>query len=308
MKNFRSIGLMLVFVASLLVGCTSDNVMTGSSQVENQEVVFNLFEHSISGLETRGDGSENKALADCGLFSELELALVPKGGTMESAYYFRQDDSMDSFGQMKLQVPAGTYQLVIVAANTPKPINTKNRIDIKSLTEVDFPNNQVSDMAYCYQEVTVASTTGKTQTIDCVLKRAVACVCLETTDKVLANQKTFSISISGNCGNVFNPSTGHCLATAPINKVADVSKLTGKGLTLDIYVLLGEDDVSDVSLSTTATDTDGKEIKSTSFQNVHLVAGKRTTYKGPFFSYTNKVSVSVTEADITDSGFSKVFE
>lgn len=299
---------MLVFVASLLVGCTSDNVMTGSSQVENQEVVFNLFEHSISGLETRGDGSENKALADCGLFSELELALVPKGGTMESAYYFRQDDSMDSFGQMKLQVPAGTYQLVIVAANTPKPINTKNRIDIKSLTEVDFPNNQVSDMAYCYQEVTIASTTGKTQTIDCVLKRAVACVCLETTDKVLANQKTFSISISGNCGNVFNPSTGHCLATAPINKVADVSKLTGKGLTLDIYVLLGEDDVSDVSLSTTATDTDGKEIKSTSFQNVHLVAGKRTTYKGPFFSYTNKFSVSITEADITDSGFSKVFE
>lgn len=308
MKNFRSIGLMLVFVASLLVGCTSDNVMTGSSQVENQEVVFNLFEHSISGLETRGDGSENKALADCGLFSELELALVPKGGTMESAYYFRQDDSMEGFGQMKLQVPAGTYQLVIVAANTPKPINTKNRIDIKSLTEVDFPNNQVSDMAYCCQEVTVASTTGKTQTIDCVLKRAVACVCLETTDKVLANQKTFSISISGNCGNVFNPSTGHCLATAPINKVADVSKLTGKGLTLDIYVLLGEDDVSDVSLSTTATDTDGKEIKSTSFQNVHLVTGKRTTYKGPFFSYTNKVSVSVTEADITDSGFSKVFE
>lgn len=308
MKNFRSIGLMLVFVASLLVGCTSDNVMTGSSQVENQEVVFNLFEHSISGLETRGDGSENKALADCGLFSELELALVPKGGTMESAYYFRQDDSMEGFGQMKLRLPTGTYQLVIVAANTPKPINTKNRINIKSLTEVDFPNNQVSDMAYCCQEVTVASKTGKTQTIDCVLKRAVACVCLETTDKVLANQKTFSISISGNCGNVFNPSTGHCLATAPVNKVADVSKLTGKGLTLDIYVLLGEDDVSDVSLSTTATDTDGKEIKSTSFQNVHLVAGKRTTYKGPFFSYTNKVSVSVTEADITDSGFSKVFE
>lgn len=308
MKRFRSIGLMLVFVASLLVGCTSDNVMTGSSQVENQEVVFNLFEHSISGLETRGDESGNKALADCGLFSELELAMVPKGGTMKSAYYFRQDDSMEGFGQMKLQVPAGTYQLVIVAANTPKPINTKNRIDIKSLTEVDFPNNQVSDMAYCYQEVTVASTTGKTQTIDCVLKRAVACVCLETTDKVLANQKTFSISISGNCGNVFNPSTGHCLATASVNKVADVSKLTGKGLTLDIYVLLGEDDVSDVSLSTTATATDDKVIKSTSFQNVHLVAGKRTTYKGPFFSYTNKFSVSITEANITDSGFSKVFE
>lgn len=308
MKNFRSIGLMLVFVASLLVGCTSDNVMTGSSQVENQEVVFNLFEHSISGLETRGDESGNKALADCGLFSELELALVPKGGTMESAYCIRQDDSMEGFGQMKLQVPAGTYQLVIVAANTPKPINTKNRINIKSLTEVDFPNNQVSDMAYCYQEVIVASTTGNTQTIDCVLKRAVACVCLETTDKVLANQKTFSISISGNLGNVFNPSTGHCLAKAPVNKVADVSKLTGKGLTLDIYVLLGEDDVSDVSLSTTATATDDKVIKSTSFQDVHLVTGKRTTYKGPFFSYTNKFSVSITEADITDSGFSKVFE
>lgn len=307
MKNFRSIGLMLVFVASLLASCTSDNVMTGSSQVENQEVVFNLFEHSISGLETRGDESGNKALADCGLFSELELALVPKGGTMKSAYYFRQDDSMEGFGQMKLLLPTGTYQLVIVAANTPKPINTKNRINIKSLTEVDFPNNQVSDMAYCCQEVTVAST-GTTQTIDCVLKRAVACVTLETTDRVLDNLKSFSIDISGNLGNVFNPSTGHCLATAPIDKVVNVSKLAGKGLTLDIYVLLGEDEVSDVSLSTTATATDGKKIKSTSFQKVHLVTGKRTTYKGPFFSYTNKFSVSVTEADITDSGFSKVFE
>ena len=71
MKNLKSIGLMLVFVASLLVGCTSDNVMTGSSQVENQEVVFNLFEHSISDIETRVDGSGNKTLADCGLFSEL---------------------------------------------------------------------------------------------------------------------------------------------------------------------------------------------------------------------------------------------
>ena len=107
MKNFRSIGLMLVFVASLLVGCTSDNVMTGSSQVENQEVVFNLFEHSISDIETRGDGSGNKALADCGLFSELEVALIPDGGTMESAYVVRQDDAMDNFGQVKMVCSRG---------------------------------------------------------------------------------------------------------------------------------------------------------------------------------------------------------
>ena len=43
MKNFKCIGLMLVFVASLLVSCTSDNVMTSSSQVTNHEVVFSLI-------------------------------------------------------------------------------------------------------------------------------------------------------------------------------------------------------------------------------------------------------------------------
>ena len=306
MKNFRSIGLMLVFVASLLVSCTSDNVMTGSSQVENQEVVFNLFEHSISDIETRGDGSGNKALADCGLFSELEVALIPDGGTMESAYVVRQDDAMDNFGQVKMYVPEGTYHLIIVAANTPKPIG-KSRVEIKSVTEVVFPNNSVPDMAYCYKDITIASS-GKSRSFDCVLKRAVAAFKIQTTDKITENLKNFSIKMSGNCGNVLNPSTGHCSSKAAVNKVFDLAKSVGKALGLTFYVIPGEDEVEDVSVTVDVVDKNDKVIKSNSFSNVHLVTGKRTTYTGPFCSYTTGFSINVGETDITDSGYGKEFE
>lgn len=306
MKNFRSIGLMLVFVASLLVGCTSDNVMTGSSQVEKQEVVFNLFEHSISDIETRGDGSGNKTLADCGLFSELEVALIPDGGTMESAYVVRQDDAMDNFGQVKMYVPEGTYHLIIVAANTPKPIG-KSRVEIKSVTEVVFPNNSVPDMAYCYKDITIASS-GKSRSFDCVLKRAVAAFKIQTTDKITENLKNFSIKMSGNCGNVLNPSTGHCSSKAAVNKVFDLAKYVGKSLGLTFYVIPGEDEVEDVSVTVDVIDKNDKVIKSNSFSNVHLVTGKRTTYTGPFCSYTTGFSINVGEADITDSGYGKEFE
>ena len=306
MKNFRSIGLMLVFVASLLVGCTSDNVMTGSSQVENQEVVFNLFEHSISDIETRVDGSGNKALADCGLFSELEVALIPDGGTMESAYVVRQDDAMDNFGQVKIYVPEGKYHLIIVAANTPKPIG-KSRVEIKSVTEVVFPNNSVPDMAYCYKDITIASS-GKSRSFDCVLKRAVAAFKIQTTDKITENLKNFSIKMSGNCGNVLNPSTGHCASKAAVDKVFDLAKYVGKSLGLTFYVIPGEDEVEDVSVTVDVIDKNDKVIKSNSFSNVHLVTGKRTTYTGPFCSYTTGFSINVGETDITDSGYGKEFE
>ena len=306
MKNFRSIGLMLVFVASLLVGCTSDNVMTGSSQVENQEVVFNLFEHSISDIETRVDGSGNKALADCGLFSELEVALIPDGGTMESAYVVRQDDAMDNFGQVKMYVPEGKYHLIIVAANTPKPIG-KSRVEIKSVTEVVFPNNSVPDMAYCYKDITIASS-DKSRSFDCVLKRAVAAFKIQTTDKITENLKNFSIKMSGNCGNVLNPSTGHCASKAAVDKVFDLAKYVGKSLGLTFYVIPGEDEVEDVSVTVDVIDKNDKVIKSNSFSNVHLVTGKRTTYTGPFCSYTTGFSINVGETDITDSGYGKEFE
>lgn len=306
MKNFRSIGLMLVFVASLLVGCTSDNVMTGSSQVENQEVVFNLFEHSISDIGTRGDGSGNKALADCGLFSELEVALIPDGGTMKSEYVVRQDDAMDNFGQVKMYVPEGTYHLIVVAANTPKPIG-KSRVEIKSVTEVVFPNNSVPDMAYCYKDITIASS-GKSHSFDCVLKRAVAAFKIQTTDKITENLKNFSIKMSGNCGNVLNPSTGHCSSKAAVNKDFDLAKYVGKALGLTFYVIPGEDEVEDVSVTVDVFDKNDKVIKSNSFSNVHLVTGKRTTYTGPFSSYTTGFSINVGEADIVDSGYGKEFE
>lgn len=307
MKNFKCIGLMLVFVASLLVSCTSDNVMTSSSQVTNHEVVFSLYEQSISSLDTRAETSGNKTLAECKLFTELEVALIPADGSSKTMLVARQDDSMSTFGKVKMQIPNGTYHLVIIAANTDKPISSDKRIDIKSATEVTFPNNKVTDMAYCYKDITISST-DNTKVVECVLKRAVAAVKLLPTDKTPDDLKTFNVKMSGNIGTKFNPSKGCCTETCEINRVVDVTKIKYEIKEYNLFVVPGAEDVTDAKLETQALNTNGEVLKANSFTGVHLVMGKRTTYKGPFYTFANGFSIYMSDGEIGDSNFGVTFE
>ena len=306
MKIFKCIGLMLVFVASLLVSCTSDNVMTSSSQVTNHEVVFSLYEQSISSLDTRAETSGNKTLAECKLFTELEVALIPADGKSKTMLVARQDDSMSTFGKVKMQIPNGTYHLVIIAANTDKPIGDK-RIDIKSATEVTFPNDKVTDMAYCYKEITISST-DNTKVVECALKRAIAAVKLLPTDKTPDDLKTFTVKISGNVGTKFNPSEGCCTETCEINRVVDVTKYNFEIKEYNLFVVPGVEDVTDAKLETQALNNNGKVLKENCFTDVHLVMGKRTTYKGPFYTFANGFSIYMTDGEMGDSDFGVTFE
>ena len=57
----------------------------------------------------------------------------------------------------------------------------------------------------------------------------------------------------------------------------------------------------------TAKDKEEKVIKTVSFDNVHLVIGKKTTYTGPIFTYPNNMSFTVNQPEIPASGYDKEF-
>lgn len=315
MKNVFTSGMILFLAMTTMVSCTQENVMLETTpQVKNQEVRFCFFESSIVPIgqdeesnlaRTRADGSE-QSLKDAKLYTDLEVCLIPKGDETTAGYTVRQENLDDKFGNVSLQVPAGEYTLVAVAAKTD--LLQEERIEVKSRYEMTFANNIVRDMAYTLQDIKVESGS-KAVTQNVSLKRAVSCFELCATDIMPLTTKTQEITVSGSCGTVFNPSTGFCKEKATItrNFSFEAKEHQKSGFHYTLYTLLTDKDVTDIHITATAKDKEEKVIKTISFDNVHLVIGKKTTYTGPIFTYSNNMSFTVNQPEIPASGYDKKF-
>lgn len=315
MKNVFTSGMILFLAMTTTVSCTQENVMLETTpQVKNQEVRFCFFEKSIVPIgqdeesnlaRTRADGSE-KSLKDAKLYTDLQVCLIPKGDETTAGYTVRQENWDDKFGNVSLQVPAGEYTLIAVAAKTD--LQQEERIEVKSRYEMTFANNIVRDMAYTLQDIKVESGS-KAVTQNVSLKRAVSCFKLQATDIMPLTTKTQEITISGSCGTVFNPSTGFCKEKATItrNFSFEAKEHQKTGFYYILYTLLTDKDVTDIHITATAKDKEEKVIKTISFDNVHLVIGKKTTYTGPIFTYPSNMSFTVNQPEIPASGYDKKF-
>lgn len=324
MKKYFTKSLWLIIAALLVVSCSKeDGVMDSSSRSDKLEVSFNFFEKSISEIEsragtadvaqaafpwiTRADTDGKKNLSECKQITELEVALFPED--KDTMYLVTQFSTDKNFGQVKLYVPRGKYKMVAIAAATDNP-SKDNKVSIKSQTKVVFPNNEVTDMFYTYQDIVVKDREER-QNYDCILKRGVTVLQLDSRSEVRPDYiKSFKCTITGNCGNVFNPSTGYCLEKTTLTKTYDISgdRFKAKRFLFTIYFFLGADDVTDITLATQSTDTEDKVAKDLSFKNVHMVKGKMTIYKGPFLSTHSAVSFTIDSPTIPDSGFGTEFE
>lgn len=315
MKNVFTSGMILFLAMTTTVSCTQENVMLETTpQVKNQEVRFCFFESSIVPIgqdeesnlaRTRADGSK-QSLKDAKLYTDLQVCLIPKGDETTAGYTVRQENWDDKFGNVSLQVPAGEYTLVAVAAKTD--LQQEERIEVKSRYEMTFANNIVRDMAYTLQDIKVESGS-KAVTQNVSLKRAVSCFELQATDIMPLTSKTQEITISGSCGTVFNPSTGFCKEKATITRnFSLVAKAhQERSIHSTLYTLLTDKDVTDIHITATAKDKEEKVIKTVSFDNVHLVIGKKTTYTGPIFTYPNNMSFTINQPEIPASGYDKKF-
>lgn len=324
MKKYFTKSLWLIIAALLVVSCSKeDGVMDSSSRSDKLEVSFNFFEKSVSEIKsragtadvaqaaspwiTRADTDGKKNLSDCKQITELEVALFPED--RDTMYLVTQFSTDKNFGQVKLYVPRGNYKMVAIAAATDNP-SKDNKVSIKSKTEVVFPKNEATDMFYTYQDIAVKDREER-QNYDCILKRGVTVLQLDSRSEVRPDYiKSFKCTITGNCGNVFNPSTGYCLEKTTLTKTYDISgdRFKAKRFLFTIYFFLGADDVTDITLATQSTDTEDKVAKDLSFKNVHMVKGKMTIYKGPFLSTHSAVSFTIDSPTIPDSGFSTEFE
>ncbi len=308
MNKTYSMGLMLVSTVAMLSSCASDNVISESLPVATHEVSISCFQKEMTDLgvlETRADNPAS--LKDTKTFTELEVALIPVDAAEEdSGYVVRQDSAMSDFGKVKLEVPEGTYHMVVVAANTKD--FSAGRVTIHSSTKVTFPNDTPSDMVYAYKQITVEANKSN-QAYDAALTRGVSAFKLQAIDFAPLNIASEKVTITGNCGRAFNPVTGRCVTTDGVsrNPSFDPSKYTNKKVNVQLYTFLVDDDVSNLTVDAEAIDKDGKVVRSLHFDDVHLVKGKLTIYKGSVFTTNNTADFTVETPTMEESSYSKEF-
>lgn len=300
----------MAFAAIMMISCSQENVVSESNpQVTNHQVSISLFDQDTGyiGYETRAD--VNRTLKSSKIFSELEVALIPIDNETDSGYVIRQDSIDKKFGTVELAVPAGDYHMVAIAAATRTP--HKERITIKSSTEVRFPEDKVIDMVYAYKDITVTnSSSTEKQSFAASLVRAVTCFQLSSTDYPPSNLAYEEIVMQGSCGYVFNPSTGKCKEEASIYRKFSIDPVLYKNKTLifKIYAIPSGDNLSNVKVKAVAKDANDNVIRSCNFDDVTLEIGKYTRYSGPVFTNNNPASFTVSSPDWEESSeYSKDF-
>lgn len=316
MKKTLSIGLMLVVAATLMISCSQDNVMTEASQVANHRVSISFFEKSIGNIGEQAEdmfaskssqsrADDSKPTQTEKKFSELEVSLIRLEDASNQKIDILQTSDMKNFGRVDLDVEAGNYRLIAVAALSTLPL--KKPISIVSESEIKFPSD-ISDMVYAYKEITVREDQSS-QTFQAEMTRGVSSFVLQSKEYTPVEAACMEITIKGNCGNVFNPSTGKCKEKADVARKIEFNgeEYKSKKLNFTINVFMGEDDISDFKVDAIAKDKDNNILKSLHFENVHLVKGKQTTYSGNIFSKNTSLDLDVTIPEINDSGYSVEF-
>lgn len=218
----------------------------------------------------------------------------------------RQDSAQADFGKVKLEVPPGTYTMVVVAANTKD--FSAGRVTIHSSTNVTFPNDTPSDMVYACKEITVAANTSN-QSFDATLTRGVSAFILNSTDCPTLKSTIQDITITGDCGTAFNPTTGKCVTTNGAHRYItyDPKLYQSKTIKFMLYTFLNGDDISTFQVDAKSSDKDGNVLRSLHFDDVHLVKGKMTIYKGKVFTTNNTADFTVDIPAMEESDYSKEF-
>lgn len=168
----------------------------------------------------------------------FDLESAPKGGvsdycSMISCAIFldgkkvktiTQEVTDDNFGRLDFRLPAGKYQLVVIAHNG------QQHCTISSLEKVTF-NGKCSDTFYRIDTLDCVSDT----VCPLVLRRAVAKIRLVTTDPVPSGVKTMRFYYYGG-SSTFNPTTGYGSVNSRQTEYREVSStMVGHAASFEVY-------------------------------------------------------------------------
>lgn len=298
-KTYKPI--LWILTCITLLGCSSESITSSLPTDNEQEVGMNTIKEATISLSVSPNAftmdiesidaktRASQPLSD--YFQQLDIAFFSTTNP-EMVYRSSQNTSTDgqTFGNISMKLPIGSYKLVAIASKGTQPVQ------INSITEAIFPDNKPSDNASYCDDITLKQG-NNTQTIE--LKRVVSVFRLLPTDKRPSNFKFIEATITGNCSNVLDPSTGlaNTSAAQGVKRTIDISSYEPTpSSALAFYCFLGsKSEKVDVAISL-KDGPEGNELKALSFKDVPLQPNYRTTYKGTLFSVNQDINLTLSDA------------
>lgn len=286
----------------LMTGCTKSEFLTPSEDMsEKQDVSLSFFETSIAGFDdnasratTRADVSE--------IYNRLDVAFIPENKPYngKDSIYHRNAENGEDINSLHVALPIGKYQLVAIASKAPDAMN------IKSETDVEYPDGVITDMASYYKKIEVRKDA---PTEVCAMNRAIATfnfVCKDKYDSKKYNKIIFELS--GNCGTTYDATDFTSDDANGYTRTFDFPvphpKLIGNFRVNALLCSAKEE----IDITVKIFKSDGSIYKTYRFPGVTLERGKVTTYTGTVFAEEGDLDFTVSDPiTMPDSDYGKEY-
>lgn len=284
---------------SLLVSCGNDVTSVDMPASQEKLVSFSFFSSEIDSLSK---ASATSRADPSGVFNFLRVTFFDaSSNTIVKDILQVPNTEGETFGTFKIRLPYGSYKMVAIANNGSAKAN------MESPQKVTFANNTAVKTQYAVCDVTVNQESSTT--INSQMAWGNTSFLLKNTDDAKESTPTVGkvvITISGKCGNEFNPQTGYAIDQEGITRTYPNTNTHIPSV--NAYAFLASDEEK-VSVTCEFYDKDvTKAIRTLKFDNVVLKKGYVTTYTGPFLTKNNDVTIQFASTTMPSSGADETFE
>lgn len=190
---------------------------------------------------------------------------------------------------IKMSLPTGVYQLVVIAHNGD------GNCTLSSPQKITFPKNKVTDTFFRYDTLQVTDEKSTVQK-NLTLKRAVGKFQLHIADTIPDEVQQFKFYYTGG-SSTFNAVTGYGCVNSRQTEYRPVQS----GVSDYTVYTFPHKDSEHIKMTITAQDEDGKEITTHAIDQVPIQMNETTLCSGDFFESSDGASSSNTEFSFTFS-------
>ena len=248
--------LVMAVVCLVLTGCEK-RIMEGSDE-DNVLLRLSLYEQESFGTRSVQDISQ--------WCSRVNVAFFKDGAKVKTV---SQERSFTSFGNVPVQLEAGTYQVVVMAHSC------SGSATISTEDHVTFPDNMVTDTFYYYGTLSV---TGDAQQFELVLQRCVAMFRLKVLDDFPSNAARIRFYYTGG-SSTFSPKAGY----GSVNSRQSVMQVIESGQKVFEVYTLPWSETGTLKMAITVYDSGNNILRELPLEDVPVTRNKITSYSGALF-------------------------
>lgn len=201
----------------------------------------------------------------------------------------------DNFGTININLPNGTYRVVVIAHSG------KGNCTISSPEKIKFYKNKMTDTFLYYGTLEVNEDEENKQEIN--LSRAVAMIRIHINDDIPANIKQLKFYYTGGSSTLDATSALGCVNSRQTENL----NITAGQKDYEVYTFPREDSKT-VKLAITALDEVGTEVASKVIEDIPVNKNHITTYSGNLFGDSGNGGSSSYDPKETTSGITFKFD